>query len=76
MAWADGKGLTFTDVGGQRADVTRLALEEFYENVRTRRKPLCGVDEGFAVSVTCALGTKAYREGRPVRWDPAKEEAV
>lgn len=75
-AWADGKGLTFTDVEGQRKDVTRLALEEFYENVRTRRKPVCGVDEGFAVSVACDLGTRSYREGRRVRWDPVKEDAV
>jgi predicted dehydrogenase len=47
LAWADGKGLTFTDLGGQRADVTRLAIEEFYMGVRGRRKPQCGVEEGF-----------------------------
>ena len=76
VAWADGKGLTFTTVDNKLVDVTRLAIEEFRDSVRTREAPTCGVDQGFNAAVTCHLGTKSYRENRPVRWDREKEEAV
>lgn len=76
LAWADGKGLTFTTVGDKLVDVTRLAIEEFHACVRERKRPRCSVEEGFNAAVTCHLGTKSYLEGRPVRWDRAKEEAV
>ncbi|HZM01290.1 MAG TPA: Gfo/Idh/MocA family oxidoreductase [Planctomycetota bacterium] len=75
-AWAEGKGLTFTTVGDKVVDTTRLAVEEFRTNVRERRRPLCGVDEGFDVAVACHLGTQAYLERRTVRWDREKEQAV
>jgi len=76
LSWAEGKGLTFTTVGDKVVDTTRLAVEEFAENVRQRRRPLCGVEEGFDVAVACHMGTKAYLEGRTVRWDAEKEQAV
>ena len=76
QSWAEGKGLTFTTVGDKVVDVTRLAVEEFRENVRQRKRPLCGVEEGFNAAVACHLGTLSYRERRPVSWDRVKEEAV
>ena len=75
-SWADGKGLTFTTVDNKLVDVTRLSIEEFRDNVRQRRRPICSVEEGFNSAVTCHLGTKSYLENRPVRWDREKEEAV
>jgi len=76
LAWAEGKGLTFTEVGGQKFDVTRLAIEEFIANIRENRKPICDVQEGFAVSATCVLGTESYRAGTTKRWDAVREVIV
>jgi len=76
LAWAEGKGLTFTEFGGKKYDVTRLHLEEFHRCMRERKAPVCGVEEGYRVAVACHMGTRSYREGRPMRWDSAKEEIV
>ena len=76
LAWADGKGLTFTYVGSSRLEVSRLAIEEFHECIRSRKQPRANVDEGFKVAAACHMGTKAYLEGRRVRWDRAREEIV
>ena len=76
LAWADGKGLTFTDLNGKRADVTRIAIEEFYDNIRFGKKPKCSVDDGFEAAVACHMGTLAFRENRVVKWDRVKEEVI
>ncbi len=76
LAWAEGKGLTFTTVGDKVVDVTRLAIEEFIACVREKKRPLCSVEEGFNAAVTCHLGTKSFLENRPVKWDRVKEEAL
>lgn len=75
-AWADGKGLTFTMVGEKQADVTRLAIEEFYQNVRGKSSPRCGINEGFTVAATCHMGTMSLREGRKIRFDKKTERLV
>ena len=33
-------------------------------------------DLGFRVSIACRMAVESYRQGRTVRWDPAKEEIV
>ncbi len=76
LAWAEGKGLTFTDVGGKVFDTSRLHVESFYRSIREGAEPACGVDQGFDVAIACHMGTESYRRGRPVRWDRAKEEIV
>ncbi|MFN0208039.1 MAG: Gfo/Idh/MocA family protein [Planctomycetota bacterium] len=76
LAWAEGKGLTFTDIGGKRLDVTRLHLEEFYKNVRERTAPTCGIDDGYKVAIACCMGTLSFRENRRVRYDREKDEVL
>lgn len=33
-------------------------------------------EEGFIETVTCLMAVKSFREKRPVRWDPVKQQIV
>ena len=41
--------------------------------IRTRQRPICDVEIGARSVSVCHLAGIAYRLGRPLRWDPAKE---
>jgi len=51
-------------------------LEDFFNCVRSRGTPKCGVDEAFVESATSLMSVESYRKRRVVRWDPVKEEIV
>jgi len=51
-------------------------MENFFECVRTRQEPRCGVDRAFEEAVTICMSVEAYRQERRVRWDPVREEIV
>ena len=44
--------------------------------VRTRKRPIMDVAIGHRVTSLCVLGNIAFRLGRKLRWDPAKEQFV
>lgn len=56
--------------------VTNGHKGNFIECVRTRQRPICDVEVGCRSVTVCHLGNLAYRLGRPLKWDPAKEEFV
>lgn len=49
---------------------------DFVEAIRTRRKTSAPIAVGARSITVCHLGNVAYELGRPVRWDPAKEQFV
>lgn len=51
-------------------------MGNFLECVRTRRRPIMDVEIGHRVTTLCNLGNIAYRLGRKVRWDAAKERFI
>jgi len=51
-------------------------MQDFFNCVRSRRKPRCNVDEAFIEAVTFILSVEAYKQERKVRWDTAKQEIV
>ncbi len=51
-------------------------MEDFFNCVRTRGTPKCGVDEAFIESVTSLMSIESYKQRRQVRWDAAREEIV
>jgi predicted dehydrogenase len=57
-------------------DRTDLHVKDFIECVRTRRKPVADAEAGHRASTVAHLGNIAYRTGRKLRWDSAKEEIV
>jgi hypothetical protein len=48
--------------------------KDFLEAMRKRSKPVADVEIGHRTASVCNLGNIAYRLGRPLRWDPVKEE--
>ncbi len=51
-------------------------MTNFLECVRTRAKPHCNAEVGYKVEVAIALGVRAYREGKVMKFDPEKEEVI
>ncbi len=51
-------------------------MADFIECVRTRALPRCNVDRAFEEAAALLMSVEAYRRGRKVRWDPAKEAIV
>jgi len=62
------------DVAG--TDRTDLHVQNFIECVRSRRKPVADAEIGHRASTVAHLGNIAYRTGRKLKWDSAKEEIV
>ncbi|HUU96030.1 MAG TPA: Gfo/Idh/MocA family oxidoreductase, partial [Phycisphaerae bacterium] len=44
--------------------------------VRDRRRPICDIAIGASSVTVCHLGNIATWVGRPIRWDPVKEEII
>lgn len=48
----------------------------FIDCIRTRKRPICDVEVGASSVIVCHLGNIACRLGRPIQWDPVKEDIV
>src|SRR6185436_4010044 len=48
----------------------------FLECVKSRKAPICEVETGHRSVSVCHLGNISVRLGRPIRWDPEKEQIV
>jgi predicted dehydrogenase len=51
-------------------------MANFLDCVRSGKETNCPFDVGFRVSIACRMAVESYRQGRTMRWDPAKEEIV
>lgn len=56
--------------------VARPHLENWLDCLRTRRPPNAPVEAGHRTATICHLANLARELGRPLRWDPAREEFV
>lgn len=50
--------------------------DNFFACVRSRGKPIADVEIGHRTTTVCNLGQIAMVLGRPLKWDPVKEEFV
>jgi len=48
----------------------------FLDCVRSRQRPIADVEIGHRTATICHLNAIAERIGRPIRWDPVKEEII
>ncbi len=51
-------------------------MQNFFDCIRTSKEPNCPFEVGYRVSIACRMAVESYRQGRPVKWDPAKEEII
>jgi hypothetical protein len=51
-------------------------MMDFFQCMRSRRKPKCHEEEGFIETVTFVMSVVAYREKRQVRWDPVQQAII
>ncbi len=51
-------------------------VANFLDCVRTRQKPVADVELGCRAAIICHIGNIAQWLGRPLGWDPVKEEFV
>jgi len=65
-------------VGNTRtgANETKAHIQNFLDCMRTGAEPNCPFEVGYRVSIACRMAVDSYRQGRALRWDPAKEEIV
>lgn len=49
---------------------------DFFECIRTRQRPIADVEIGHRSATVCHLNVIAEKVGRPIRWDPVKEEII
>jgi predicted dehydrogenase len=54
-------------------DTTDRHARDFIECVRSRRRPAADVEIGHRSTIAAHLGNIAYRTGRKIRWDSARE---
>jgi predicted dehydrogenase len=51
-------------------------VRNFLDCVKSRNRPNADIELGHATNTTCRLGNIAYRTGRTIRWDAAKERVL
>jgi hypothetical protein len=61
---------------GSGPDATSLHVKDFIDCVRSRKEPVGDVAIGHRATIVAHLGNIAYRTGRKIRWDAAKEEII
>ena len=60
--------------GGE--DTLAMNERDWLSSIRTCRRPLCDVEDGHKVQVTCNLANMSLRLGRAIRWDAENEHVV
>ena len=56
--------------------VSRDHHQNWLDCIKSREKPICDVAIGHRSATFCHLGNIAVQAGRPIQWDPVKEEIV
>ena len=60
--------------GGE--DTMAMNERDWLSSMRTRKRPLCEVEDGHRVAVACHLANNSLRLGRAIKWDPEKEQVI
>ncbi len=50
--------------------------DNWLQSVKSRRPPICPAEVGHRTATICQLNGIAERLGRPIKWNPAKEEIL
>jgi len=61
---------------GSSGDMNQAHMKDFLDCVASRKRPASDVEIGHNSMIACHLGNIAFRTGRRVQWDVAKEAIV
>ncbi len=61
---------------GQTRSTAAAHMQNFFDCIRTGNQPNCPFEIGFRSSIACRMAVESYRQGKSMKWDPAKEEIV
>ena len=64
------------DRGPKKAYLSRSHQKNFIEGIKTRKECICPAETGHRSATPGHLGYASLALGRPIKWDPAKEEVV
>lgn len=70
------EGFRMTRKEAAAEDATGLHVKNFIECVRSRQKPATDVEIGHRSTIVAHLGNIAFRTGRKIRWDAAREGII
>jgi predicted dehydrogenase len=51
-------------------------VRNFLDCVKSRQRPVADIEAGHHTNTVCRLGNIAYRVGRKIQWDSAKEQVI
>jgi predicted dehydrogenase len=60
--------------GGE--DTMAMNERDWLSCMKSRKRPLCEVEDGHKVAVACNLANMSLRLGRAIKWDPDKEQVI
>jgi len=74
--WASNQDITKEPLGpgDVHLEDSRDHYTNWFDCIRTRRRPIADVEIGCRSATVCHLGTIAIRTGRTIEWDPVNEE--
>ena len=64
------------EIAGDTRTLPQAHMRNFFDCIRTGATPNCPFEIGYRTSIACRMAVESYRQGRPLRWDAAKEEIV
>ena len=60
--------------GGE--DTMAMNERDWLDCMKSRKRPLCEVEDGHRVAISCNLANMSLRLGRSIKWDPEKEQVI
>jgi predicted dehydrogenase len=64
------------EVRGTSKTASNAHMLNFCDAIRTGAELNCPFDLGFRTAIACRMAVDSYRQGRTMKWDPAREEIV
>jgi len=64
------------EVAGDTRTPPQAHMRNFFDCIRSGATPNCPFEIGYRTSIACRMAVESYRQGRPMYWDPAKEEII
>jgi len=61
---------------GSAKTAPQAHMANFLDAIRVGAKLNCPFEVGYRTSIACRMAVESYRQGRTVKWDPVREEAI